>query len=117
MSQILGTILVGLLSLSAVGQTSNPVLASQGDAEHTVWIADTLRSIHTVKVGQTRADLLKAFTTEGGISTTSQRQYVYRQCPFIKVLVKFAAADREKELPTDKIIEISRPYLEWSVMD
>lgn len=28
-----------------------------------------------------------------------------------------AASSRNKELPTDKIIEISRPYLAWSVFD
>ena len=30
---------------------------------------------------------------------------------------RFAASSRNKELPTDKIIEISRPYLAWSVFD
>jgi hypothetical protein len=68
-------------------------------------------------VGMTREDLTKLFTTEGGLSTTSQRTYVYQQCPYIKVDVKFAASSREEELPTDKIVEVSRPYLAWSVMD
>lgn len=65
----------------------------------------------------TRSDLLKVFTTEGGLSTTSQRTYVYPQCPYIKVDVKFAASSLHEELPTDKIVEVSRPYLAWSVMD
>jgi len=63
----------------------------------------------------TRSDLMKVFTTEGGVSTISQRTYVYRQCPYIKVDVKFA--NRDRELPTDKIVEVSRPYLAWSVAD
>ena len=73
--------------------------------------------MQTVKVGMTRSELMSVFTTEGGISTTSQRTYVLRQCPYVKVDVKFAAANREQELPTDRIVEISRPYLAWSVMD
>jgi hypothetical protein len=44
------------------------------------------------------------------------RTYVYRQCPYIKVDVKFAASSRDGELPTDKIVEVSRPYLAWFVM-
>ena len=52
-----------------------------------------------------------------GISTASRRTYVHRECPYIKVDVKFAAASPMQELPTDKIVEISRPYLEWSVAD
>ena len=65
----------------------------------------------------TRADLMKVFTTEGGLSIASHRTYVYRQCPYIKVDVKFTAPSLGEELPTDKIVEVSRPYLEWSVMD
>jgi len=49
---------------------------------------------------------MKVFTTKGGLSTTSQRTYVYRQCPLIKVDVKFAASGRDQELPTDKIVEV-----------
>jgi len=70
-----------------------------------------------IRVGGTRSELLNVFTTEGGLSTASQRTYVYRHCPYIKVDVKFAASSPEKELPTDKIIDISRPYLDWSIMD
>jgi len=64
----------------------------------------------------TRSDLTKLFTTEGGLSTIQQRTYVYRQCPYIKLDVKFAASSAV-ELPTDKIVEVSLPYLAWSVTD
>ena len=67
-----------------------------------------------------RQDLLKVFTTEGGISTRFQRTYVYSECPYIKVNVRFKAATNESngEEDAEDIIEsISQPYLEWSVMD
>jgi len=35
----------------------------------TEWVANSLREMETIKVGMTRADLLKVFTTEGGLST------------------------------------------------
>ena len=73
--------------------------------------------MQTINVGMTRSDLMKVFTAEGGLSTTSERTYVYHQCPHIKVDVKFAASSRDEELPTDKIVEVSRPYLAWSVYD
>ena len=106
-----------LLCISAVAQTESPQNLTQIERQHTAWIADALRTIQTIKVGMTRADLTKLFTTEGGLSTTSQRTYVYRQCPYIKVDVKFATPILGEELPTDTIIEVSRPYLAWSVMD
>jgi hypothetical protein len=84
--------------------------STEVDREHTDWIANALRSIQTVKVGMTRADLMTVFTTEGGLSSASSRTYVYRQCPYIKIDVKFAASSRREELPTAKIVELSRPY-------
>jgi hypothetical protein len=103
--------------VSTVAQSKYEQTTPSVDREHSAWIAVTLRAMQTIKVGMTREDLTKLFTTEGGLSTTSQRTYVYQQCPYIKVDVKFAASSREEELPTDKIVEVSRPYLAWSVMD
>ncbi len=111
-------VISSILAVSAVAQSGGPRgYGSEFDREHTEWIADALHSMKAVKVGMTRADLEKVFTTEGGFSGPSWRTYVYRKCPYIKVDVKFAAASRVKELPTDKVVEISRPYLEWAIMD
>ena len=106
-----------ILSVSAVAQSKSPQPPSQIELDQTAWIAGVLNAMQTIKVGITRLDLLKLFTTEGGLSTTSQRTYVYLQCPYFKVDVKFAASSRDRELPTDKIVEVSRPYLAWSVTD
>jgi hypothetical protein len=89
--------------------------------EYTLWIADSLLEIQTVKPGMTRADLLKVFEEEGGISTRIERRYAYRDCPYIKVNVKFdlaltTAKDRA-EHPDDKISQISEPFLQWSIGD
>jgi hypothetical protein len=109
--------LVCLVAVIAIAQSEYQQSPSDIDRKHTEWIAVTLRTMQTIKLGMTRSDLMKVFATEGGLSTTSQRTYVYRRCPYIKVDVKFAASSRGEELPTDKIIQVSRPYLEWSVMD
>jgi hypothetical protein len=117
MNRILCTTLICLVALSVFAQSDVDTSQALVDQEHTKWIDNTLRSIHRIKVGQTRSDLLKLFTIEGGLSWPSQRTYVYRHCPYIKVDVKFAVDGRDSELPTDRIVEISRPYLDWSVMD
>lgn len=69
----------------------------------------------------TRAQLLKVFTTEGGTSTRLHRAYVYKQCPYIKVSVDFAAVGNTRklliEMPGDKIAAISRPFLQFSIAD
>jgi len=100
-----------------VGQSVYSQSLSKTEQEHMAWIDSVLRSIHTVKVGMTRADLMKVFTTEGGISDAMQRTYIYRGCGYIKVDVKFAATGPFDERPDDRILEISRPYLDWAVSD
>lgn len=91
------------------------------DWDHTKWISSVLAWIKDIKPGMTRTDLLKVFTTEGGLSNRLHRTYVLEQCPYIKVDVEFAPAtneqDRLTEMPDDKIYKISRPYLEYSIMD
>ena len=68
-----------------------------------------------------RQDLLTVFTTEGGLSTRFQRTYVYSECPYIKVDVRFKTVtddrDGSNEDEEDIIESISQPYLAWSVWD
>jgi len=75
----------------------------------------------------TRGDLLKVFRTEGGESTRLQRTFVSRDCPYFKVDVEFRAAggpDRDNARfvtlvkdNRDIIIKVSKPYLQFSIMD
>jgi hypothetical protein len=109
--------LVSVVSLAAVLPSS----ASRATDEHTEWIAKSLKEIESVKAGMTRVDLLKVFKEEGGISTRTWRRYAYRDCPYIKVDVEFEPiGEPENKLSQnqkDKIIKISKPFLEWSIMD
>jgi hypothetical protein len=109
------SIVVGLTVFAGSGAQS------QDAKSHSEWIAQSLREMETIKVGMTRADLLKVFTEEGGLSTRTQRQYVYRECPYIKVAVEFERIGNVEapfpENEKDKIVKISRPFLEWLVID
>jgi hypothetical protein len=91
------------------------------DQERTKWIAKVMRQVTKIEPGMKRQDLLKIFTTEGGLSNRFQRTYVYSGCPYIKVNVRFKAASNEgnglQEEPDDIIESISQPYLAGSVMD
>jgi hypothetical protein len=89
--------------------------------ERRLWVAKVLRQIGKIKPGMRRKDLLTVFTTEGGISTRTQRTYVHIECPYIKVNVHFKAVGGESsgmdEDPDDIIESVSQPYLAWSVID
>lgn len=88
--------------------------------DHTEWIGRCIILAGSIKPGATRRDLLEVFTTEGGVYTRQQRQYVYKDCPYIKVDVSFQPVDnnnRTREDPNDIITKISKPYLQFSIAD
>jgi hypothetical protein len=87
------------------------------DKNLTQQISDILKECESIKPGMTRADLLKVFTTEGGLSTQTWRTFVHSRCPYIKVDVEFAPTTSKQEQPTDIITKISKPYLAWSIGD
>ena len=109
--------LVTFVSAAAILPSSE----SRATDEHNEWITKSLKEIESVKVGMTRADLLRVFKEEGGISTRRRRRYVYHDCPYIKVDVEFEPVgepeNKLRQSPRDKIIKISRPFLEWSILD
>jgi hypothetical protein len=86
-----------------------------------MWISKVLSQIDKIRPGMRRKDLLKMFTTEGGISNRFQRTYVLSECGYIKVDVRFKAIGSEQDTdegnPDDIIVSISRPYLQWSITD
>ena len=116
MARFVHFLFIGVVCITAIAQNESQSKPLPIDQEHTKWVASTLNAIETIKPGMTRADLSRLFTTQGGLSMIQQQTYVYRQCPNIKVDVKFSGSSKV-ELPTDKIVEVSRPYLAWSVFD
>lgn len=107
--------------------TSSFGLASTPNRGEIDWVAQVLKSMNMIKLGMTRADLLKVFTVEGGLSTGVERTFVSQQCPYFKVDVKFRAVGRPGEDKDgrvtliedqrDEIVSISTPYLAFSIMD
>ena len=103
--------------------------ASQGPCaqDHNAWVTNALKKIESIKPGMTREDLLKVFTTEGGLSTGLRRTFVSRDCPYFKVVVEFKAVARPDhdspgfvnlvEDSQDIIVKISIPYLQFAIAD
>jgi hypothetical protein len=117
--------MISFRSLITVAAVSLTLAAFAGDAQFdadlTKKIEKIIQESQKIKVGMTRADLLKLFTTEGGVSNRKWRRYVHRSCPYIKVDVEFQPVGEEKDLlaekPADKIVKISQPFLELSIID
>ena len=122
-------LLLALLSGAAIGGKTVQARPQSGrrpySQGHVAWVGEALKRMQAIKPGMTRTDLLKVFTTEGGISTPLHRTFVSRDCPYFKVDVEFEAVGhpirgddgRMIEGGQDVIVKISRPYLQFSVMD
>jgi hypothetical protein len=118
------TAIGGILCVQAASTTAGQGPSSQ---DHIVWVAQALKRMQTIRPGMTRGDLLKVFTTEGGLSTGLQRTFVSRDCPYFKVDVDFKAVSRPNrdangrvtliEGNQDIIVKISRPYLQFGALD
>lgn len=108
------------LTLIVLLSTSQGI-GSQVAPNDCAWIERTLKDIRSVKVGMTRSQLESTFTTEGGLSSRRSRTYTYRSCPYIKVDVQFQAiqhaTEKLKEFPDDKIVGMSKPYIENRIID
>ncbi len=90
----------------------------QIDREHTRWVEHVMRAISAIKPGMARKDIARVVSADGGLSTRSEGRFVYKHCPYIKVDIQFSPIDeRANESPDDKIVKISRPYLDYSISD
>jgi hypothetical protein len=120
MKMLISILAFGLVTIVCVAAVL-PASESRSTDDHTEWIARSLKEIESVKVGMTRVDLMKVFNEEGGISTRTWRRYAYRDCLYIKVDVEFESVgepeDKLSQSSEDKIIKISKPFLEWSIID
>jgi hypothetical protein len=94
---------------------------SEKDEELSREVSEILKDCIRIKPGMTRAELMKIFTTQGGASSAVQRTYVHRRCHFIKVDIEFTLSSPKQDVlvekPSDKINKISRPYLEFNVIE
>ena len=121
-------LLVGLASGgSAPIHGAPPLEQARSQADHVKWVEQTLTRMQTIVTGMTRAQLLAVFTTEGGGFNGLRRRYVSGDCPYFKVDVEFEAVGRPSSDATgrvtgvegrdDRIMSISRPYLQFSTLD
>jgi coproporphyrinogen III oxidase-like Fe-S oxidoreductase len=111
-----------LLAVVALGFLVAPSRAGdEVDKNLTMQMSDILTEWKKITPGTTRTELLTVFTTEGGLSTAKHCKFVHRRCPYIKVDVDFTLSDPKQsivdERPTDIVSKISKPYLEWSIID
>jgi hypothetical protein len=122
-----GMVAAALCLLCTVPAAGADVLASISGPSleqraHTEWVGKVYDRMLAITLGMTRAQLLQVFERDGGLSTSLQGRFVSRDCLYFKVEVEFEAVGRPfrdangritmVEANEDRIIRISRPYME-----
>jgi hypothetical protein len=110
--------IVGLLQLPA--GTFAQDLAERIDSKK---LEVVLRDFENIRVGMTRAEVLARFQIDGGIHSASEMRFVHPLCSYCKVTVKFDfirdSQDQNRAImaETDRVVAVSRPYLERPFAD
>jgi hypothetical protein len=104
----------------------NPAKVPTVDADLVRSMDQVLKDVSSIQPGMSRGELLRVFTPEGGLATRDGQQFVYRRCPYIKVVVNFRKPDDadvdwgnapEEEWNGDVILSVSKPFLESPIKD
>jgi hypothetical protein len=80
---------------------------------------EVLNRISEIKVGDPRSKVELNFVEDGGLQFPPQTRYLWKDCKYVKIEVEFSPGtnDWSKFLPTDKVVKVSKPYLELPAKD
>lgn len=105
------------------------MLGNQGMAEtkekkdRLRWIKKCIADFKKVKLGMTREEVGKLLPWDGGFQGFVAVRFCHPECRFFKVDVEFSVKrnpsdqDRVINSPKDKVVAVSKPYIEYPIMD
>lgn len=84
---------------------------------------EALKIFQSITNGMTRAEVEGKFILDGGLQSASPMRFFHPSCPYFKVNVEFDfkrdAADQNRAVTSknDKVVRVSKPYVERPFMD
>ncbi len=105
--------MLSLVPIAAVGQQNTAC------SECSV-IEEALKAVRQLGPGASRQQLDVEFEMDGGLQDMRGSRYVYRRCHSIKIDVRFEKAPEgmgAETRPSDRLVSVSRPYLELPFAD
>ena len=116
-SIVLSSIILAAVAVSsAFGAASQPDIKQQRD--RVVWVVKCLTDFRAIKPGMTRAEVERRLPSDGGIQGYVTVRFVHPECPYFKIDVEFAVRrnpepeNRIAPSPDDKVVKVSKPYIE-----
>jgi hypothetical protein len=84
---------------------------------------EPLKAFESITNGMTRAEVEGKFTLDGGLQSASPARFLHPNSPYLKVNVEFDfkrdAADQNRAVTSkdDKVVRVSKPYVERPFLD
>ena len=104
--------------------TSGKIALDQVSIPKNIEVAgDCLKNFESITNGMTRAEVKRRLEMDGGLTGASPVRFIDPKCPGFKITVEFDfkkdAADQGRAITSgaDKVIRVSKPYLERPFMD
>ena len=112
------TFLIVILTVCVLPGTSPRAEQAKDEAGCAV-IDQALRDYQQVKGASTRREVEKYFRRDGGFQFPAKSRYVYLKCDYLHVDVEFDLAKPAgmASAPEDKVIGISKIYVEYPATD
>jgi hypothetical protein len=82
-------------------------------------VEQALKDYRQVKKAATRGEVVKYFVPDGGLQFPAKTRYVYSACEYLHVDVEFELVKPSEiaSLPDDKVIGVSKLYVEYPAQD
>ena len=117
-------VLVFIISLIIVGSYA----ATKSDQEklnrqHIEWVKKCLQDFSSIKPGMSRGEIEKKFRADGGLHDPYSVRFTHPSCRYFKIDVTFGKIrnvdDQNRGLgeKDDKVINVSKPYIERPFYD
>lgn len=96
---------------------------SKINQERISWVRKCLDDFNGIKLGMTRGQIEKNFPKDGGLYGASCISFTHPDCPYFKIDVEFDFKrnpnDQNRAIIStdDKVIKVSKPYIEYPHFD
>jgi len=80
---------------------------------------EALKTVQGLTPGTPRSKVELDFRADGGLQQIpGPTRYLFKKCPLIKIEVEFTHFEGQQDgMPSDQVVKVSRPYLEYPASD
>ena len=107
--------------VSCIGVPLVCAIAHAQDGEKSLQIIEeAIKVVSEIKVGDTRATVEVNFSPDGGLQVGTITRYTFKKCSLIKIDVDFSpnGTPAPTDLsPSDTVVHVSKPYVEYPFAD